>query len=79
MIAEGEINRLKELPEDYDVELFNFYYKSMTPLIRKLAKNIDPRRFNVSRDIIISYFYFINYKTIFFVKIFRSNFFKMVE
>lgn len=56
MIAEGEINRLKELPEDYDVELFNFYYKSMTPLIRKLAKNIDPRRFNVSRDIIISYF-----------------------
>ena len=57
MIAEGEINRLKELPEDYDVELFNFYYKSMTPLIRKLAKNIDPRRFNVSRDIIISYFY----------------------
>ena len=57
MIAEGEINRLKELPKEYDVELFNFYYKSMTPLIRKLAKNIDPRRFNVSRDIIISYFY----------------------
>nr|DAY56589.1 MAG TPA: hypothetical protein [Caudoviricetes sp.] len=38
MIAEGEINRLKELPEDYDVELFNFYYKSMTPL------NYDCRR-----------------------------------
>lgn len=57
MISEGEINRLKELPEGYDVNLFNFYYKSMTPLIRKLARNIDPRRFNVSRDIIISYFY----------------------
>lgn len=57
MISEGEVNRLKELPENYDVDLFNGYYKSMTPLIRKLAKNIDPRRFNVTRDIIISYFY----------------------
>lgn len=57
MISEGEVNRLKPMEEGYDIELFNFYYKSMTPLIKKLAKNIDPRRFNVSRDIIISYFY----------------------
>lgn len=57
MNSEGEINRLKELPEDYDYELFNHYYKGMTPLIRKLAKNIDHRRFNVSKDIVISYFY----------------------
>lgn len=57
MASEGEINRLRELPEDYDVELFNSYYKGMTPLIRKLSKNIDCRRFNVSKDIIQSYFY----------------------
>lgn len=57
MAAEGEVNRLKELPKDYDVDLFNHYFTSMTPLIRKLIRQIDERRFNVDKSIIQSWFY----------------------
>lgn len=57
MNGEGEVHRLKELPENYDVDLFNSYYKSMTPLIRNLVRHIDPKRFNITKDILQSYFY----------------------
>lgn len=56
-ITEGEINRLKELPDNYDRDLFNQYFKSMTPLIKKLIKQIDEKRFNVPRDVVQSWFY----------------------
>lgn len=52
----SEIHRLKEM-DSYNEELFNKLFKNMKPLIKKLAKNIDARRFNVTTDIIQSYFY----------------------
>lgn len=52
----SELHRLTEL-KPYDPELFNRLYKTCKPLIRKLTKGVDSRRFNVSSDIIQSYFW----------------------
>lgn len=60
MLSKGtngsEIHRLKEF-DHYDKERFDKMYKICKPLIRKLASNIDPRRYNVSKDILQSYFW----------------------
>jgi hypothetical protein len=53
----SEIHRLKPMRSDYDVKLFNKLYKKLRPLVRRLASNVDPKRFNVSSDIIESYFW----------------------
>lgn len=50
-----ELNRIKSI-KPYDAALFNKLYKLCTPLMRRLARNIDSRRLNVSPDIIESYF-----------------------
>lgn len=52
----SELHRLTEL-KPYDPELFNRLYKTCKPLIRKLTKGVDSRRFNVSSDVIQSYFW----------------------
>lgn len=52
----SEIHRLKEF-DHYDKDKFERLYKTCKPLIRNLSKNIDCRRFNVSPDIIQSYFW----------------------
>lgn len=52
----SELHRLTEL-KPYDQEMFNRLYKTCKPLIRKLVKGVDSRRFNVSPDIIQSYFW----------------------
>lgn len=52
----SEIHRLTEMPSDYDQELFNRLYKITRPVIRNLVRQIDHRRFNVSPDILASYF-----------------------
>lgn len=51
-----EIHRIKEFT-NYDEDLFMRMYNTCKPLIRSLSRNIDPRRFNVSTDIIQSYFW----------------------
>ena len=53
----SELHRLKTMDYGYDPELFNRLYKTLRPLVKKLAKNVDERRFNVSKDIIQSYFW----------------------
>lgn len=53
----SELHRLKTMDYGYDPELFNRLYKTLKPLVKKLAKNVDERRFNVSKDIIQSYFW----------------------
>lgn len=53
----SEIHRLKEMRSNYDVRLFNKLYKKLRPLVRKLSSNVDAKRFNVSPDIIESYFW----------------------
>lgn len=40
-----EEHRLKDLPEDYNPQLFNQLYKELIPLKRKLASNFDYSRF----------------------------------
>lgn len=52
----SELHRLTEL-KPYDQDLFNQMYKTCKPLIRRLTKGVDSRRFNVSQDIIQSYFW----------------------
>lgn len=52
----SELHRLTEL-KPYDRDLFNRMYKTCKPLIRRLTKGVDSRRFNVSQDIIQSYFW----------------------
>lgn len=52
----SELHRLTEL-KPYDQDLFNRMYKTCKPLIRRLTKGVDSRRFNVSQDIIQSYFW----------------------
>lgn len=51
-----EIHRIKEF-QDYDEDLFMRLYETCKPLVKSLSRNIDPRRFNVSQDIIQSYFW----------------------
>ena len=52
----SEIHRIKEFTH-YDRDLVQKMYKICKPLIRNLSKNVDSRRFNVSQDIIQSYFW----------------------
>ena len=52
----SEIHRIKEFTH-YNRGEFERMYKICKPLIKKLSKNIDSRRFNVSQDIIQSYFW----------------------
>lgn len=52
----SELHRLKDFNQSYNVELFNKLYKNMRPLMKRLAKQVDPKRFNVTSDIILSYF-----------------------
>lgn len=52
----SELHRLTEM-KPYDPDLFNRLYKTCRPLIRRLVKGVDARRFNVSSDIIASYFW----------------------
>lgn len=52
----SEIHRLKEFTH-YDRERFERFYKLCKPLIRNLSRNVDTKRFNVSPDIIQSYFW----------------------
>lgn len=51
-----EIHRLKEFGE-YDREQFERLYKICKPLIKSLSRTIDCKRYNVSIDIIQSYFW----------------------
>ena len=51
-----ELHRIKPL-ETYDVEVFNKLYRICKPVIKNLVKQIDCRRYNVSKDVISSYFW----------------------
>lgn len=51
-----EIHRIKEF-NDYDEDLFIRLYNTCKPLVKSLSRNIDPRRFNISQDILESYFW----------------------
>lgn len=53
----SEIHRLKPMQENYDRELFEKIYRICKPVIRNLSRQIDCRRYNVSPDIIQSYFW----------------------
>lgn len=53
----SELHRLKPMQEGYDIELFEKLYKISKPVIRRLSKQVDPKRFNVTTDIIESYFW----------------------
>lgn len=52
----SELHRLRTM-DNYDEKLFEKLYKKLKPLVRKLSKNVDARRYNVSPDIIQSYFW----------------------
>lgn len=52
----SELHRLKDFDQSYDEALFNKLYRNMKPLMKRLAKQVDPKRFNVTSDIILSYF-----------------------
>lgn len=51
-----ELHRLNEMPANYNEELFNRIYKETRQLRKSLANQIDNRRYNVSKDIILSWF-----------------------
>lgn len=51
-----EIHRLTPMKENYPVDLFNQLYKQTKSLRKKLAHQIDHRRYGVSPDIIESWF-----------------------
>lgn len=51
-----ESHRLKEMPQDYDVSLFNQYYQETKDLRAKLAYGIDSRKFGVDYNEILSWF-----------------------
>ena len=51
-----ELHRIKPLKE-YDQNTFQKLYKLCKPVIRNLVKQIDCRRYNVSKDVISSYFW----------------------
>lgn len=51
----SELNRIKKI-DDYNVSEFNQLYELVLPYIKRLSRNIDARRLNVSRDLIESYF-----------------------
>lgn len=52
----SELHRLKPM-RDYDESMFNRLYKVCKPVIRNLTKQIDYKRFNLTPDIISSYFW----------------------
>lgn len=52
----SEIHRLKEFTH-YNQDEFDRLYRLCKPLIRKLSRGIDCRRYNVTQDIIQSYFW----------------------
>lgn len=52
----SELHRLTEL-KPYDEDLFNRLYKTCEPLIRRLTRGVDSRRFNLTPDIINSFFW----------------------
>lgn len=52
----SEIHRLKVMPSNYDIPLFERLYRICKPVIRNLVRQIDCRRFNLTPDIIHSYF-----------------------
>ena len=51
-----ELHRIKPL-ENYDRRTFEKLYKLCKPVIRNIVKTIDCRRFNVSDDVMASYFW----------------------
>lgn len=51
-----EHHRLKPMKDGYDEKLFNELYKKTTPLRRKLAHEIDARKFGVDYQEILSWF-----------------------
>lgn len=51
-----EENRLQPMVEGYDEKLFNKLYQETEPLRRKLAGQIDARRFGLFYDDILSFF-----------------------
>lgn len=53
----SELHRLQPMQENYDKDLFNRLYKVCKPVIRRLSKQIDYKRFNLTEDIINSYFW----------------------
>ena len=52
----SELHRLRPMKQ-YDAKVFNRLYKVCKPVIRNLVKQIDARRYNVSSDIIASWFW----------------------
>ena len=52
----SEIHRLTGMPEDYDRDMFARLYRVTRKPIRNLVRGIDARRFNVTPDILASYF-----------------------
>ena len=51
-----EENRLKQMPENYDQDMFNRLYKKVEPLKRKLAGQINSSRLGVDYEEILSSF-----------------------
>lgn len=51
-----ELNRLKPMPDNYDEKMFNRLYEKTENLRRKLASEIDSRRFGLCYEDIISFF-----------------------
>lgn len=51
-----ESHRLLPMKENYDEKLFNELYKKCTPLMKKLAYEIDSRKFGVEYQEILSWF-----------------------
>lgn len=53
----SELHRLKTMQENYDQQMFLRLYKMCKPVIRNLTKQIDYKRYNLTPDIISSYFW----------------------
>lgn len=53
----SELHRLKTMQENYDQPMFLRLYKVCKPVIRNLTKQIDYKRYNLTPDIISSYFW----------------------
>ena len=52
----SELHRLKPMQEGYDQKLFNKLYRVTRPVIRNLVKQIDHKRYNLTPDILASFF-----------------------
>ena len=53
----SELHRLKTMQENYDQQMFLRLYRVCKPVIRNLTKQIDYKRYNLTPDIISSYFW----------------------